>query len=292
VRLWNADDGKALGKLRGHPQWVFGVAFMPDKDEVVSSCKDGTVFVWDVAAETPRLQLKGPGGAQSVAVSPDGATIAAGYWDWSVRLWDSVAGKSLGVLRGHTIGVYGLAFSLDGTTLVSSSGNYNRPDQRGEIKIWDVKTASAKHTKREHAGAVWTVCFSPDGKTLVTGGADQTVRLWDHQTGEQRAQLDVPIKLEKIAPPVVADGDDAVQPDRRLWLLLGAGTAIVVVGGLFLAHLLRKRSRLRAPETPESAGAAETVNVECVGCHKRLKVPADVVGKKVKCPSCATAFVA
>ena len=31
--------------------------------------------------------------------------------------------------------------------------------------------------------AVYSVCFSPDGKQLVSGSLDETVRLWDVETG-------------------------------------------------------------------------------------------------------------
>jgi WD40 repeat protein len=35
---------------------------------------------------------------------------------------------------------------------------------------------------------VLTAAFSPDGKTVVTGGSDNTARLWDALTGQQRGQ--------------------------------------------------------------------------------------------------------
>lgn len=41
-----------------------------------------------------------------------------------------------------------------------------------------------------HTGAVWTVAISSDGRTLASGGVDQTIRLWDLQTGHCRYLLD------------------------------------------------------------------------------------------------------
>jgi WD40 repeat protein len=41
-----------------------------------------------------------------------------------------------------------------------------------------------------HTGAVWTVAISPDGQTLASGGVDQTIRLWDLQTGHCLHLLD------------------------------------------------------------------------------------------------------
>ena len=34
--------------------------------------------------------------------------------------------------------------------------------------------------------AVNSVAFSPDGKTIVSGSSDNTLRLWDANTGEQK----------------------------------------------------------------------------------------------------------
>src|SRR5258706_8482032 len=41
-----------------------------------------------------------------------------------------------------------------------------------------------------HAERVWSVAFTADGKTLASGGDDETVRLWDVNTGKQRAVLE------------------------------------------------------------------------------------------------------
>lgn len=40
-----------------------------------------------------------------------------------------------------------------------------------------------------HTGLVWQVLFSPDGQNILTMGDDQTVRIWDAQTGQQLRQV-------------------------------------------------------------------------------------------------------
>ena len=40
-----------------------------------------------------------------------------------------------------------------------------------------------------HELFVWSVAFSPDGTRLASGSGDETVRLWDVETGEEIATL-------------------------------------------------------------------------------------------------------
>src|SRR5262249_43649335 len=40
-------------------------------------------------------------------------------------------------------------------------------------------------TLKGHSGVVWTVAFSPDGGRIASGGADQTIRLWNVATGQE-----------------------------------------------------------------------------------------------------------
>ena len=40
-------------------------------------------------------------------------------------------------------------------------------------------------TLRGHSGWVLSVAYSPDGKHIVSGSQDETVKVWDSQTGKE-----------------------------------------------------------------------------------------------------------
>jgi len=76
-------------------------------------------------------------------------------------------------LHRHTGIVQSVAFSPDGKTLASGSGDKT-------IILWDV--AGQKPLGQPltgHTGIVQSVAFSPDGKTLASGSEDKTIILWD-----------------------------------------------------------------------------------------------------------------
>jgi len=80
----------------------------------------------------PRASLKGHQGAiNSLTFSPDGATLASGSGDETVRLWDAATGQQRTTLRGHRSGVTAIAYSPDGRTL-SSAG---RDDA---VRLWEL----------------------------------------------------------------------------------------------------------------------------------------------------------
>jgi hypothetical protein len=190
VRLWDLDNGRQLHAFEGHAEWVLNLAYSPDNRWLVSAGKDQVLKIWDIESKKERFNLTGhKSGIQSVAISPDARVIASGSWDQHIRLWDAATGKEKFLLKGHTNGVFALRFTPDSKALVSASGAYNYPNGQGEIKFWDVETGKDRATLFGHVGGIWSVAFSPDGRTLYTGGADQTIKIWEVATERQRLAL-------------------------------------------------------------------------------------------------------
>ena len=87
-----------------------------------------------------------------MALSPDGAILAAGYPDGPVQLWDAATRARIATLEGHTSGVNSVSFSSDGSLL--ASGSWDRT-----VKLWDVGTRELVgtlegHTAWSHFGVV------------------------------------------------------------------------------------------------------------------------------------------
>jgi WD40 repeat protein len=81
--------GTEIAVLRGHPNFIHALGFMPDGRAVVSAGADGVVRVWDstTGAETRSFDW-GIGKVCAAAVSPDGMLCAAGGENGKIVVWD------------------------------------------------------------------------------------------------------------------------------------------------------------------------------------------------------------
>ncbi len=77
----------------------------------------------------------------------------------------------------HDASVFTLAFSPDGNTLVTASGD-------GTARLWRVPSSNPLGSPLRHDAWVRAVAFSPDGNTLVTASGDSTARLWRVPSGK------------------------------------------------------------------------------------------------------------
>jgi RNA polymerase sigma factor (sigma-70 family) len=173
---------------------VTAVAFSPDGRAVATTFRQSgkhTVRIWD-AATGKEIRGFGDEPVHALGYSPDGRTLAAGYEGGSVVLWDVAAGVPLQRIAGHKRAVNSVAFSPDGKSVASSSGDVFG----GDVFLWETATGKKlRQFARENQVKVLAVTFAPSGKMLATaeqpftseGGA--SITLWEVATGQVRLRL-------------------------------------------------------------------------------------------------------
>ena len=119
----------------------------------------------------------------SVAVSPNGRTVAAAMSDGTLSLWDRDGKGPLCTVAGTANGrdLWSVAFTSD-TELFTNNGNNG-------LRKWDVsdrtkpKFAPLAPLQRAADAEVQIVIPSPDRTRVYSGDRDATVREWDAATG-------------------------------------------------------------------------------------------------------------
>src|SRR6266545_562701 len=176
VKLWDAGTGKEVATLTGHHGEALVLAFSADGKRIYAgSDADGYAIAWDVATGEELFRFSGQAivfGVDAIAASPDGARLATGEFDTTVRVWDSADGTLLLTLFGHSSQVVSVAFSADSKFLASAS-------EDGSVKLWDAETGKALFTLSGHTSGVLSVAFSPDGNQLYTSSRDGTIKIWN-----------------------------------------------------------------------------------------------------------------
>ena len=103
--------------------------------------------------------------------------IAIGSGSGDITIINAITGSQVALLSEHTQGVNSLAFSSDGTSLVSGSDD-------STVKLWDVQTGGVVKIFH-HNSSVSSVSISVDC-TMLASGAHETFYLWDIQTEKRQ----------------------------------------------------------------------------------------------------------
>lgn len=301
VLLWNTETNKQAMELKGHRGYVSGASFSADGKWLATSSEDETVRLWNIAKGGEQGPvIKGhtfP--VMAVAFSPDGKFLATASGDETrvtipgeVRLWSVETGTEVRSFPKHKKAATGVAFSLDGKHLVSTSvdetvnvytvetgeavgffGGHSRPTTsvlfgpdgktvisasggrakgKNEVKLWDLLTGEERASIEGHKGKVTSIALSSDGKKLATASYDQTVAVWNVSA------------LFSTAETTVAANDDTSKKTAVKKLILKDGDLRAGIIGLDTSHVLHFTRMLN-----EDDAAADLAHCRVVAAYPK-----------------------
>ncbi len=210
VEQFDVATGRLLKRLVIGKDWQIGFA-LPSAGSQLIVADERAVSILDAATghvirTVPLAGFEGKEFRLPIALSHDGGTLAIGRLDGTITAV-SLANGAVTTLTGpDSQAVEGLAFTPDGTRLVSAG------DDR-LILIWDARTGTLEETLTGHAGPVHGM--ATDGGTIYTSSLDGTIFAWDltqtrgfgHQfTAGKGDDLGDPVDLPAEAFALAPDG--------------------------------------------------------------------------------------
>ena len=222
---------------------IQSLAFSRDDSLLAAGLYGGEVNLWSLTTGTFEVFSsdlpKGPDlVVTSVALSPDGSMLAAGFGDGQrsvLKTWDLGTGTSAS-WSWSTGYVLAVAFSPDGRTLAAALSSGGGPDWN-TIKLLDLETEEIR-TLSGHKGHVSEMAFSRDGTTLLSGASDGTVRVWDLETGSSEV-IDPPYYVPTVAISPNGDFVAVAQGDDTIRLMdLSTGEEVLTLFHAYYVHSL------------------------------------------------------
>ncbi len=180
---------------------ITSLAFAPDGQSVLASSQAGVVwYSWPELELKKRFEVEMLN-VRSLSFSTDGRYLAIGggnpaeNGNVEIYEWPSmIFSKRIGV---HEDSVSDVCW-LGSSRILSASLDRS-------IKAWSLSSDSSSQEYQGHSKSVTAICLLNDGKTFVSAGVDQSLRVWNNDTGELIRSLNQhtgPINALALRPPV------------------------------------------------------------------------------------------
>ena len=226
ITVWDVERSRKVATLT-YKEIIQGFCFSQTGSQLVIRGTD-TFQTWNIGdpAPQPPSIRDHDSVCGSVKFSPDGQTLAAGYWSGEIHLRDVQELKLQTTFRCEGLKtIRSIDFSPCGNKLAATSydkivrvWNLEEPDtppaeltghqaslfalafspkgnllvsadSKGVLGVWDVEHDYELQMFTEETDWIWSIAFSPDGKHLVSAHQKEKAQLWDIENGEQITEL-------------------------------------------------------------------------------------------------------
>jgi serine/threonine protein kinase len=170
AELWEIDGDTSRKLMHGPSEEVRGLAFTPDGKRLATGAAKA-VMIWDLGTDPPKATVLPLRPVYSLAISPDGQTLAVACWDQPVQLWS--LGQAPTLVGSLDKAGSPVRFAPGGQRLATRG-------QGTDIWLWELSARPHQHnaltigpgTPPPH------LAFSAAGNKLV-GALDRRLVVWD-----------------------------------------------------------------------------------------------------------------
>ncbi|MCW5942071.1 MAG: AAA-like domain-containing protein [Fimbriimonadaceae bacterium] len=144
----------------------------------------------------------------------DGKRLLSSGFDGSVRVWDAMTGRQLGMYLGSRS-------PLTHATLTEGERTVIALTAEGGLLEWDLRTSAPARTAKANDGEVLAGRLSPQGDLYATVGTDGKSAIFDVASGRRVATVDVGFSVEANPLAFCEDG-------KRVAYITGEGDLLIV----------------------------------------------------------------
>lgn len=181
VRVYSGDDGTLLEEIAS-PAVTGEIATAPDLPLIVGAGADNNGYI--LKRSLKRVFKGHTGSVTTVQWTPDGNRLLSAGLDQTMRLWNALSGKELGISPAIGSPFNSLAVTGDGKSVAATTD-----DKR--LLVWDVPAENGENAVPLSAPVLTvtgtvnlrSVATSQTGGAYATAGDDGAVYLWDGTTG-------------------------------------------------------------------------------------------------------------
>ena len=130
VNVWDVRTQKIVAQLQGDPEYIAAVKFSSDNRILAGAGYEGKIKLWEVQNWERLGTLNSGSTASAISFSPDSKILASTGYE-SVNLWEVNIGEKVATLTGPRGWMNAVAFSPDGSTLLSGGDDET-------LQIWNV----------------------------------------------------------------------------------------------------------------------------------------------------------
>jgi WD40 repeat protein len=146
------------------------IVYTPDGAYIVAGGISRNVRIWRSSDGEHLFTLYHGSQVSSLAMSPGGATVAAGLAEGAVWLWDVETGRLINKIHDLGEWVENVAYSIDGSLLIAGSRN-------GMLQFY--ASSDYQHiftTLTPDGNGIFAL--SPDGRVIAAAGRNGLIHLW------------------------------------------------------------------------------------------------------------------